>query len=212
MASAPRALGFPAQTSALRPLTLDVDGDLHLRPLRESDKAAVTEAMTDPGILRWAAGLGVNAAPPDERARIWLLPRVSGWSIGTAPFGITDLAGGDLLGYVSLRDVNRTPGQAVAAYWVTPAARGRRVAARALNAVAAWAFAPTAQGGLGLHRISLDHSLTNEASCHVATAAGFRTEGTTRESFLDPEGIRHDSHVHGRLATDPRPPLTPPRA
>lgn len=194
-----------------------MDGELRLRPLHEADEAAVAQAMADPQVLRWAAGLAVNAAPAADRARVWLLPRLTGWSAGVAPFAVVDTGGSDpgpgpgpggtLLGYVGLRDINRVPDQAVAAYWVTPAARGRRIGARALDAVARWAFAPTAADGLGLHRLSLDHSLANEASCRVALAAGFRPEGTARQSFLDPAGERHDSHLHARLASDPTPAL-----
>jgi RimJ/RimL family protein N-acetyltransferase len=205
MALAPHGPGSPAQPPALTPRTLDAAGGLRLRPFTEADEAAVARAMSDPDILRWAAGLAVNAAPPADRARVWLLPRLDGWSTGVAPFAVTDSADDTLLGYLGLRDINRVPDQATAAYWVTPAARGRRVAARALNAAAAWAFAPTGRDGLGLYRLGLDHSLLNQASCGVATAAGFRPEGTSRASFLDPRGHRHDSHLHARLTTDPAP-------
>lgn len=177
-------------------------GDLRLRPFTESDEAAVALAMQDPAILRWAAGLAVNRARLADRARIWLAPRLVSWQHGSAPFAVTDTATGDLLGYVTVRDVHRVPGQAEAAYWVTPAARGRAVAARALDAAASWAFAAPADGGLGVHRISLDHSLANPGSCRVATRAGFGQEGVMRGSFLDPAGERHDSHLHARLATD----------
>jgi RimJ/RimL family protein N-acetyltransferase len=245
MASAPRSPRPWASTAPLAPRTLEVDGGLRLRPLHEADEAAVARAMADPQVLRWAAGLAVNAAPAADRARVWLLPRLTGWAAGVAPFAVVDTAcsdagfisgsgsvsgsgfgpgsdsgsdagsgsdpglgpDGTLLGYVGLRDINRVPDQAVAAYWVTPAARGRRIGARALDAVARWAFAPTAADGLGLHRLSLDHSLANEASCRVALAAGFRPEGTARQSFLDPAGERHDSHLHARLASDPTPAL-----
>ena len=193
------------RSSEITPTTLEA-GDLRLRPFTEADEAAVREAMADPGILSWAAGLAVNEAAPADRGRIWLLPRLTGWSSGVAPFAITDAADGTLLGYLGLRDVHRVPDQAVAAYWTTPAARGRRVAARALDAAAVWAFAPAAEDGLAVHRISLDHSLVNAASCRVAERAGFRAEGVMRGSFVAPDGARHDSHLHARLATDPAAP------
>ncbi|MEE4544524.1 GNAT family protein [Streptomyces sp. V4-01] len=186
----------------LTPCTLTA-GDLLLRPLVEADEAAVTEAMADAGILRWAAGRVVADAAPADRGRVWLTARLTAWSSGTAAFAITDADGGGFLGYLGLRDIQRVPDQAVAAYWVAPAARGRAVAARALDAAASWAFRPAAEGGLALHRIGLDHALSNEGSCRVATRAGFRVEGTLRESFVDPAGLRHDSHLHARLATDP---------
>ncbi|WP_037911745.1 GNAT family N-acetyltransferase [Actinacidiphila yeochonensis] len=180
---------------------------LLLRPLCEADASALDESMLDPGVLRWGVGRAVATAPADERARIWLTSRLNGWSVGTAAFALTDPREGTLLGYLGLRDVHRVPDQAVAGYWVAPSARGRGVAARALDAASTWAFTPEDEGGLGLHRISLDHALVNPASCRTALRAGFAEEGVMRESFVEPDGTRHDSHLHARLATDPRPDL-----
>jgi hypothetical protein len=64
-------------------------------------------------------------------------------------------------------------------YWVLPQARGRGVAALALGAVADWAF-----DAVGFHRLELDHSTQNAASCRVATKAGFAPEGTRRARAL----------------------------
>lgn len=191
-------------TAPLAPRTLTT-GDLRLRPVTEADEAAVADAMTDPGILRWAAGIAVNRAAVPDRARTYLLPRLTAWSNGTAAFAVTGAGDDTMLGYVALRDINRVPDQGLAAYWVTPAARGRALAARALCAVADWAFRPVGSGGLGLHRVSLDHALENVGSCRVAERAGFCSEGTMRGSFLAPDGQRHDSHLHARLATDAAP-------
>ncbi|MFI5693615.1 GNAT family N-acetyltransferase [Kribbella sp. NPDC051586] len=185
-------------TTALQPHRIDL-GDVVLRPFVASDEAAVAEALRDPGILRWTAGTAVIRAPADQRARRWLQPRIDGWTRGSAIFAITDADSDQVLGNVSLRDVHRVPDQAVAAYWVSPVARGRRLGARALDAAARWGF--TADG-LGLHRISLDHSLINEGSCHVALRAGFQLEGVMRDYYVEPTGKRHDSHLHARLATD----------
>jgi RimJ/RimL family protein N-acetyltransferase len=170
---------------------------LRLRPFEEADEPAVARAMADPAILRWAAGLAVLAAPAPERARTWLEPRLGGWTGGHAILAVTDAADGTLLGSVSLRDVNRIPDQATLAYWVSPEFRGRGIAPRALDAVARWAFER-----VGLHRLSLNHVDINPASCRVATKAGFLLEGTMREEFVEPNGDRHDSHLHARLATD----------
>jgi RimJ/RimL family protein N-acetyltransferase len=184
---------------ALQPHRIELD-DVVLRPFAGSDEEAVAEALRDPDILRWTAGTAVIRTPADQRAWRWLQPRIDAWSRGAAIFAIADRATDRVLGNVALRDVNRVPDQAVAAYWINPVARGRRLGARALDAVARWGFAP---GGLGLHRISLDHSLVNHGSCHVALRAGFQLEGTMREYYVEPGGERHDSHLHARLATDP---------
>ena len=171
--------------------------DLLLRPFTAEDEPAVAVALLDPDILRWTAGTAVLRTPANQRARIWLEPRIVGWIRGNAVFAVTDAASGELLGSVTIREVNRIPDQAVVAYWVSPAARGRRVAARALDAAARWAFEE-----LGLHRLSLDHALVNEGSCRVATRAGFLLEGTMRDYYVEIDGRRHDSHLHARLATE----------
>jgi RimJ/RimL family protein N-acetyltransferase len=185
-------------TQSLQPHRIEL-GDVVLRPFVPSDEAAVADALRDPDILRWTAGTAVIQTPADQRARRWLEPRIGAWARGSAIFAIADRATDQVLGNVALRDVYRVPDQAVAAYWVHPAARGRRLGARALDAAARWGFA---SGGLGLHRISLDHSLINEGSCHVAVRAGFRLEGIMRDYYVEPTGERHDSHLHARLATD----------
>ena len=184
--------------AALQPRRIDLD-DVVLRPFVASDEAAVALALQDPGILRWTAGTAVISTPADKRALRWLEPRIDSWARGNAVFAIADTQTDQVIGSVTLRDVHRVPDQAVAAYWVSPLARGRRLGARALDAAARWGFAAD---GLRLHRISLDHALVNEGSCHVAQRAGFQLEGVMRDYYVEPTGQRHDSHLHARLATD----------
>lgn len=191
--------------AALQPRRIALD-DVVLRPFVASDEAAVALALQDPGILRWTAGTAVISTPADKRARRWLEPRIDSWARGNAVFAIADTQTDQVIGSVTLRDVHRVPDQAVAAYWVSPLARGRRLGARALDAAARWGFAAD---GLRLHRISLDHALVNEGSCHVAQRAGFRLEGVMRDYYVEPTGLRHNSHLHARLATDPVPAVPP---
>jgi RimJ/RimL family protein N-acetyltransferase len=185
-------------TPALRPHRIELD-DVVLRPFVPSDEEAVAEALRDADVLRWTAGTAVIRTPAAQRAWRWLQPRLDAWSLGNAVFAVADRTTDRVLGNIALRDVHRVPDQAVAAYWISPAARGRALAARALDAAVSWAFAPT---GLGLHRISLDHALVNEGSCRVAVRAGFQLEGVMRDYYVEVSGERHDSHLHARLATD----------
>ena len=53
----------------------------------------------------------------------------------------------------------------------------------------------------GLHRIVLAHSTRNNASCRVASKAGYLLEGTCRSDLLHSDGW-HDMHLHARLASD----------
>jgi RimJ/RimL family protein N-acetyltransferase len=192
----------PLQPKPLEPVHLSA-GRLYLRPLIAADESAVAVALRDQGVMRWNAGLAIIAAPETQRAAMWLRVREQGWSNGSAAnFAVTDATTGELLGTVGIRDIHRAPQQALASYWTMPEARGQGVAAQALDVVCRWGFGAQDSGGLGLHRIALDHALTNPGSCRVAEKAGFRLEGTMRGSFIDYEGQRYDSHLHARLATD----------
>lgn len=186
----------------LEPVHLSA-GRLYLRPTEPADEPAIAAALRDPGIGRWNTGVSIARAPESERAAMWLRVREQGWASGAAAnFAILDATTGAFLGSVGVRDINRLPDQALAGYWTVPEARGQGIAPQALEAVARWAFAPHPSGGLGLHRITLDHALENTGSCRVAEKAGFRLEGTMRGSFLAFDEQRYDSHLHARLATD----------
>lgn len=196
----------PQPPKPLEPVHLSA-GRLYLRPLIPADEPAVAAGLRDADVMRWNAGLAIVAAPEAQRAAMWLRVREQGWAAGTAAnFAVTNAVSGAVLATVGIRDIHRAPQQALASYWTLPEARGRGIAAQALDVVCRWGFGAQDAGGLGLHRICLDHSLTNPASCRVAEKAGFALEGVMRGSFLDYEGNRYDSHLHARLATDPAPP------
>lgn len=178
-------------------------GRLYLRPLQASDEPAVAIAMRDPEILRWNTGTTIVRAPEVARAAMWLRVREEGWATRRAAnFGVVDATTGALLGMVGIRDINYLPQQAIASYWTMPDARGQGVAPQSLDVVSRWAFASPDTGGLGLHRIWLDHAVVNPGSCRVAEKAGYRFEGVMRGSFLAYDGERLDSHLHARLSTD----------
>ncbi len=169
--------------------TLRVD-ELTLRPWRGTDVDAVVDAYRDPDIQRWH----VRSMSYDE-ARAWIASWPDRWRAETgARWAIADeqaLVGRDGLGAISLGE-----GAAAIAYWTLPAARGRNIAARAVRTVSAWMFS-----SVGLHRIELNHSTLNTASCRIAAKAGFGYEGTKREQGLHHDGW-HDMHLHARLASD----------
>jgi [ribosomal protein S5]-alanine N-acetyltransferase len=105
--------------------------------------------------------------------------------------GGSEQAAGRVTIYPDLRD-----GWAEVSYWVLPAARRQGLAVSAVEAVTRWAF-----DDLGLHRLVLEHSVHNEASCRVAGRTDFELEGTLRRSLLHADGW-HDVHLHARLAPD----------
>ncbi|MFF0415756.1 GNAT family N-acetyltransferase [Kitasatospora sp. NPDC004745] len=185
-----------------RPATLDL-GDVLLRPwgrtleLPGGVLPALTAAAADREIARW------NPFRADDRAaaEAYLERCDTGWAEGgTAAFAVTDAADGRLLGNVALRWTNREDGLAMVGYWLLAAARGRGIATRATTAVTRWGVDTAAA-----RRIELCHAVGNDASCRVATRAGFRYEGTLRASYRYEGGEYFDEHLHARLATDPEP-------
>lgn len=92
-------------------------------------------------------------------------------------------------------------------YWLAPSARGRGLAARALDSMSRALFAD------GLHRLELGARANNPASIAVAERAGYLREGVERERlrYADEQGRdeRFDVVRLARLATDPAPDLAP---
>ena len=169
------------------------DGGLTLRPWQQSDVPTLVRAYADPGIHQWHARSMTLA-----EAELWIDHELDRWGqeLGSS-WAIT--REGSVLGRVGIGGVSLEEARAGVTYWVLPEVRGRGVASQALEAVADWAF-----GSVGFHRLELDHSTQNPASCRVATKAGFAPEGTLRGRALHLDGW-HDMHHHGLLADDERP-------
>lgn len=165
-----------------------------LRPWLIADAAAVVEAFQDPAIQRWH----VRRADSVDEARGWIEEWQGTWRQEThihwaVAAGDAHADAGTLLGRLSLKSLNLADGGAELAYWVTPRARGRGVCPRAVGAAATWAL-----GTAGFHRLELEHSTANPASCRVAVKAGFAAEGVRRGAALHVDGW-HDMHLHARL-------------
>ena len=163
-------------------------GDLLLRPWEPGDAPALLAAYADPGVQHWN---GRSLSEPEaevyaqEWAEHWHAERRAGWAA---------VRGDELAGRITLRDIDHEQGCAEVTYWVVPAARGTGVAPAAVEAVARWAFDEA-----GFHRLELQHSTRNPASCRVAEKSGFALEGTRRSSLLHDDGW-HDMHLHGRVS------------
>jgi RimJ/RimL family protein N-acetyltransferase len=169
--------------------TLEVD-ELTLRPWRPSDVPAVVEAYRDPEIQRWHGRSMTEAEAAD-----WVRSSSDRWQAETgAGWAITDRD--VVVGRVGFRTIELAEGIAELAYWTVPAARGRNIAARAVDTMSGWMF-----DSVGLHRIELRHSTANQASCRIAEKAGFEYEATLRQQVLHADGW-HDMHLHARLAIE----------
>jgi ribosomal-protein-alanine N-acetyltransferase len=174
---------------------LDTGDGFRLRPWSPGDARTVRGVYADPAVQRWH----VRTLASDDEAR----DVVEGWAArwgeaAGASWAVVDGAGA-LCGRVALREISLHDGSAEVAYWTVAEARGRRVAPRALRTVTRWAF------GAGFHRLWLEHSVRNAASCRAAVAAGYGPEGVRRSAVLHADGW-HDMHTHARVVTDPAPP------
>ena len=166
-------------------------GDAVLRPWLLDDAAVLVEAFDDEAIRRWH----VSRADTVDEARDLITRWQGGWAaeneFNWAIVGADDA----LLGRIALKGVDLFGASAGVAYWMRPASRGRGLCPRAVVALSEWAF------DAGFHRLQLQHSTLNLASCRVATKAGFREEGTRRGAALHADGW-HDMHAHARLSGD----------
>jgi RimJ/RimL family protein N-acetyltransferase len=179
----------PGFMAALTQPEIPADG-LLLRPWQPPDRRAVVEAYADPAIQRWHC-----RSMSEDEADAWIAGWRGRWREETdAGWAVVDAD--QVVGQISLRRIDLVEGLTEISYWVLPGARGRRVAPRALAAVAGWAF-----DALRLHRVELSHSTANPASCRVAERAGFPAEGTKRGEARHTDGW-HDMHLHARLAGD----------
>jgi RimJ/RimL family protein N-acetyltransferase len=177
---------------ALRTLkqpTIEASGNAQLRPWRDADAPAVRAAYDDPDITYWHARIFVS----DAEALEWIREFHERWrSESDATWAVVDETG-KLAGQIALRSITLEFGQAEISYWTLPGSRGKGVATSALQGLATWAFED-----IGFHRLAIEHSVRNPASCRVATKAGFAAEGILREATLHEDGW-HDMHLHSRI-------------
>ncbi|MGW0836601.1 GNAT family N-acetyltransferase [Streptomyces prunicolor] len=178
---APGSLGGSPQP------VLPVTGGLLLRPWEEADVPAFLSAYQDDEIRRW------HTRRPSTEGQVqeWFEAYRQDWKHEKGGhWAITCDDDAEVLGRIALRGLDFDDGMAGVAYWVLPAARGASVAARGLRSLTTWALAE-----IGFHRLELDHSTRNHASCRVATKSGYLLEGTKRSAAVHDDG-RHDMHLH----------------
>ncbi|MGO8683134.1 MAG: GNAT family N-acetyltransferase [Thermoleophilia bacterium] len=168
---------------------------LRLRPYRDDDLAALV-ASIDEETARW---LNHIPWPYSEDEGRWFLNFVTtSWLAHQAQFAIADAASDALLGGVNV-DIDLVNAIGEVGYRVNPSARGKHVATRAVELVAAWAF-----DELGLARLDLGIDTRNSASLQVAAGSGFRREGTLH-GLVRRGDERSDDAVLSLLPSDRRP-------
>jgi RimJ/RimL family protein N-acetyltransferase len=165
---------------------------LVLRPWQQGDAATALTAFGCRDIQRWH----VRRLDTHQEADEWVGQWADRWDAETAASWAVVDGGNQPLGQIGLRNISLAEGSASLSYWVIPAARGRAIAAKSVEALSAWAFEV-----IGFNRLNIQHSTANTASCRVAESTGYRLEGTLRQAIKHADGW-HDWHLHGRLCTD----------
>jgi RimJ/RimL family protein N-acetyltransferase len=166
----------------------------HLRPPRESEAADLLALAADPGVRLYTPRLNGVATEEDarEQLRLW-----AAWD-DRIVFSILESTTERYAGHVMLFRFDEENRSAEIGYRIAPWTRGRGAASTAVRCVTGWAFAT-----LDLARITLIHSVGNDASCRVAEKNGYLLEGVQRSESRGGDGLLHDTHLHARLATDP---------
>lgn len=178
--------------SSTRQPVLPATRSLLLRLWEESDAPAFLSAYQDDEIRRWH-----TRRPSSEvQVREWFDAYRQDWEREKGGHWAITRDGVEVLGRIALRGLDFDGGIAGVAYWVLPAARGAGVASLGLWALTVWALSE-----IGFHRLELDHSTLNHASCRVATKSGYLLEGTKRSAAVHDDG-RHDMHLHARVQGD----------
>lgn len=169
------------------------DGQLVLRRLAASDRAALLRALRDPEISRWT---GMPDPFTDEAAAALLAEAESRWRDGqTAELAI--VLGDELVGGIHLTFYGDW--RASVAYWLAAEARGRGLATRAVRLLTSWGFEAFEE----LVRIELWSIVGNDASDAVARRSGFAEEGIFRSRFPH-RGEFRDVRCFSLLRGDPR--------
>jgi RimJ/RimL family protein N-acetyltransferase len=179
-------------------------GSFLLDAATTDDVDAVTAAFADPDIALWNPGARRPGTTARERAELWVADR-TGWAPDHCSWVVRDEER-RLIGQVSIHSLDEEIGTGEIGYWLRPSGRGRGIGAAAVDTATRFVF-----DVLGVARIELFHAVENGASCRLATRCGFLLEGTARQSFVYGDGLRHDEHLHARLASDDVAALAPPR-
>jgi RimJ/RimL family protein N-acetyltransferase len=166
---------------SIEPPTL-TDGEIAVRPLRESDIPAIVAACSDPEIPRWTRVPSPYTREDAERfVAIAATEARAGDGVALAIADARDR----LVGTIGLMDLDGA-GFGEIGYWIAADARGRGFTTRAVVLLRDWA-----QTALGLTEITIFAHRDNRPSQLVAERAGFEDTGAIRSVPRMPPEKRH---------------------
>ena len=172
---------------------------MYMRPLDPiADGPALHAIFGDPDCCTWLA----DPAFADVETTI---ANLKSWTDGFEKWSwtVAHTADGPAMGRIALYNTGRDPKIWEVACMISPAARGKNYAARALSYAVGELFKTT-----DARRVFADVDSENQASLKTFEKLGFTREGVLRGEWETHIGIR-DSVIYGLLRSDPRPDVTP---
>jgi RimJ/RimL family protein N-acetyltransferase len=176
-----------------RPEPALADDAIRLDPLAEALAPELGWVLEgDPDTARFTR---IPSDPDADFLHAWLGRYERAWDDGSsAGFAVRDAGTGEAIGFAGFVRLELDKREGEIGYVVAPVARGRGVGGRAVGLLTRWGF-----DVLGLERIELRIDPANEPSARIARRAGYRLEGTLRNTYFK-EGIRSDIDIWARLA------------
>ena len=161
---------------------------VRLRPLAASDADRLWESLQDPEAMRLT---GTTADFTREQVEEWARtvgdrPGRFDWAITPAAERDGALISDEMIGEIVLNEIDTRSRSANIRLVLLPNYRGRGYGRDAIFQVLKWAFTQ-GEGGLDLHRVSLDVLALNPRAHMLYESLGFRDEGRLRDAYLDGE-------------------------
>ena len=165
---------------------------VRLRPVEARDADRLWASLQDPAGGR-LTGMGTNASSTRAEVDAWAaraadLPGRYDWAITSAAVRDGELVSDDLLGEISLDQVDLDLLAANLRLRMMPDYRGRGYGREAISEVLRFAFGDSDEAGLGLHRVGLSVMSMNTRARALYESLGFREEGRLRDAFRDGQG------------------------
>lgn len=174
--------------------TLLVRERVRLRPLDETDAAAVLALYSDPETMRYLARPRMSEL---GQARELIAKSQAGYADGSLlQLALERTQDAAFLGLCLLFNFNKGSRRAEIGYALGTAHRSQGYMSEALPALVDHAF-----GALGLNRLEADIDPRNAASARVLERLGFAPEGVLRERWIVADEPS-DSRMYGLLRRD----------
>ncbi len=149
------------------------DGVVLIRRLRATDAPAFAQAFADDPALGTMIGSEHDPSVEDVAKQAS--------NEGVHALAIADAENdAEFLGGIGMYRVDERHRRGEVGFWLTPQARGRGIATRAIRLLTTWAI-----DELGLDRVELTTTPDNAATRALAQKLGFTEEGTMRRRNLE---------------------------